>query len=645
MGAGGCSRPRPGASSEGMKIALCLRGLAWLGAAIVLGGRAAAAVDNAEVAQRIKQVSPGHPRLFLAAGGEEAIRQRVASDPLWKNLQAGLVAEADRQLTTKPVERVLIGRRLLDKSRTALSRVMHLGLAWRLTGEKKYLERARAELLAVAAFTDWNPKHFLDVGEMTAAVGIGYDWCYNALDEPTRRTLREAIVTKGLKTSQTTNSWTKATNNWNQVCNGGITIGALAVAESDAALAAELIARAVNTVPLSMHEFSPDGAYPEGPGYWGYGTTFNVLLISALQSVLGTDFGLTQQPGFLATADYYLQVTGPSGYYFNYSDAGRGGQGMAAAMFWFAAQRKDSYLLWNEWPKIAQAPTRRGGRGGRDRTDPMVMLWMAPTQEKPTAPRALSWSAQGPTPVAFHRSAWTADASYVAIKGGSPSASHAHMDVGTFVMDADGVRWADDLGMQDYESIESKGINLWGKGQDAERWKIFRLGTSAHSVLMVDGQQQRFDGHAPIVLAKPGRTVVDLGSIYRGQLAGARRGVALQADRSVLVQDEIAAAGKAATVRWAMVTRAEVTVDGAGRATLSQDGKRLAFRVVEPAGAVVKIYPTDPPPAATDARNPGTRMIGFEVAVTAGQTQRIVVQLAPGDGNGKAPAVQAFAEW
>lgn len=631
-----------------MKISRRRWVFAWAGgllAGLALSGIARAAVDNAEVTQRLKQMPPAHPRLFLPAGGEAAIKARVAGDPLWKSLQAGLLAEADRQLTTKPVERVLIGRRLLDKSRTALSRVMHLGLAWRLTGEKKYLERARAELLAVSAFTDWNPKHFLDVGEMTAAVGIGYDWFYPALDEPTRRTLREAIVVKGLKTSQTTNSWTKATNNWNQVCNGGITIGALAVAETDTALAAEMIARAVKTVPTSMHEFSPDGAYPEGPGYWGYGTTFNVLLISALQSVLGTDFGLTQQPGFLATADYYLHITGPSGYYFNYSDAGRGGQGVAAAMFWFAAQRKEPYLLWNEWPKIGANEGKKSRRGGRDRTDPMLMLWMSPTQEKPTAPPALSWSGGGPTPVAFHRSAWTADASYVAIKGGSPSASHAHMDVGAFVMDAEGVRWADDLGMQDYESIESKGINLWGKGQDAARWTIFRLGTSAHSVLMVDGQQQRFDGYAPIVLAKPGRTVVNTGSIYRGQLAGARRGVALQADRSVVVQDEVTALDKAASVRWAMVTRAEVAVDGAGHAVLSQDGKKLGFRVLEPAGAVVKVYQTDPPPAATDAPNPGTRMIGFEVAVNAGEAKRIVVQLVPKDEKGNVPAVQALAEW
>jgi hypothetical protein len=608
-------------------------------------GSAPVGLPPAEVAKRLQAMPPTHPRLFLSRDAEAGLKAQIAANPVMGRLGAEVRREADRELTSQPVERKLIGRRLLDKSRTALSRVMHLGLAWRLTGEKKYLDRARAELVAVAKFSDWNPSHFLDVAEMTAAVGVGYDWLYSELDEPTRKLLRDAIVEKGLKASLKSNSWTRATNNWNQVCNGGMTVGSLAVAESEPALAADLIARAINTVPISMHEYVPDGAYPEGPGYWGYGTSYNVILISALQSTLGTDFGLSQQPGFLATADYFLHVTGPSGYYFNYADCGRGGQGVSPAMFWFAAQRKEPYLLWSEWAKIEAPSSRRSSKGGRERTAPFLLLWMAPNQPKPAQPTALSWTGHGQNPVAFHRSAWTAEASFVAVKGGSPSTNHAHMDVGAFVMDADGQRWADDLGMQDYNSLEKEGVNLWGKTQDAGRWNVFRLGTSAHNVLMVDGQNQRVDGHAKIVSAKIGRTIVDTTPVYKGQLAQARRGVELQADRSVRVQDEITALGKTTTVRWAMVTHAEVKVDGPGRATLSQAGKKLGFRVLSPAGAVVKVYPTDPPPTAIDARNPGTRLIGFEVQVPAGQSERLVVQLVPQSVTGQAAAITALAEW
>lgn len=606
---------------------------------------AATPVQPLEIQRRLQQMPASHPRLFLPAGGEVELKQRISRDPVAAKLQAAIVAEADRQLASKPVERVLIGRRLLDKSRTALSRVLHWGMAWRLTGQEKYAVRARAELLAVADFTDWNPSHFLDVAEMTTAVAVGYDWFYASLDEPTRQRLRSAIVEKGLKPSIKTNSWSRSTNNWNQVCNAGMAVGALAVAESEPGLAAEMIARAINTVPVSMHEYSPDGAYPEGPGYWAYGTTFNVILISALQGALGTDFGLTKLPGFLATADYFLHVTGPSGYYFNYADCGRGGQGVAPAMFWFAAQRQSPELLFTEMEKIAGNSSAALNLGG-DRTLPLALAWMGARVGQPTPPAALSWTGRGSAPVAFHRSAWDRNGSFVALKGGSPSTNHAHMDVGAFVMDAEGVRWADDLGMQDYNSLESKGIQLWGKTQDAERWNVFRLGTSAHNVLMVDGQQQRVDGKALITLAKPGRTVVETSSVYHGQLARSSRGVILQPDCSVRVQDEFSALGKpATTVRWAMVTRADVHVDGAGRATLKQEGKTLRLRVLEPTDVTWKVYPTDPPPRATDARNEGTRLIGFEVVVAAGKAQRLVVQLEPASANGSDLPVQPLAEW
>ena len=111
------------------------------------------------------------------------------------------------------------------------------------------------------------------------------------------------------------------------------------------------------------------------------------------------------------------------------------------------------------------------------------------------------------------------------------------------------------------------------------------------------------------------------------------------------MQDEFTALDREARVRWAMVTRADVKIDGPGRATLTQQGRSLAFRVIEPAGATLAIYPTDPPPATTDARNGGTRLLGFEVRAAPGQSQRLIVQLIPGTPT-SAPTVPApLAAW
>ena len=79
------------------------------------------------------------------------------------------------------------------------------------------------------------------------------------------------------------------------------------------------LATYVINLPRSMHAFDPRGCYPEGPGYWSYGTDFNVLAIALLEGVLKSDYGLTRLPGFAATAEYLDLVTGPSGMTFNYA--------------------------------------------------------------------------------------------------------------------------------------------------------------------------------------------------------------------------------------------------------------------------------------------------------------------------------------
>ena len=46
---------------------------------------------------------------------------------------------------------------------------------------------------------------------------------------------------------------------------------ALMIADIDPELAAKTISRALDKLPSSLAEYGPDGIYPEGPTYWGYG--------------------------------------------------------------------------------------------------------------------------------------------------------------------------------------------------------------------------------------------------------------------------------------------------------------------------------------------------------------------------------------
>jgi len=578
-----------------------------------------------------------HPRILLLKGDERLIEQSIAGSPIWKKMHEAILKESDNIIALPPVERIQIGRRLLDKSREAIRRIFYLSYAFRMTGQDKYFARCEKEMLAISKFSDWNPSHFLDVAEMTMAVSIGYDWLYLKLSDESKKIIRDAIVYKGIYPSLDPkyNSWQRVVNNWNQVCNAGMTYGALAVAEDHPDLSKMIIDRALNTIHLSMDEYKPDGAYPEGYGYWGYGTSFNVMFLSAIETAFSSDFGLNSTPGFLQTAGFLQNMTGVTGPCFNWGDAGLGG-GLNPTMFWLAQKNNDPSQLWVEKSYLQRDDYTRFTR---DRLLPAIMIWgKGIPLEKVSEPKVKAWKGQGANPVAMMRTSWTdPNAIYVGFKAGSPSVNHGHMDIGSFIMESDGIRWASDFGMQDYESLESKGIALFGRTQDAQRWTVFRLNNFVHNTLTVDNQLQLVKGYAKIDQFSDQRdfmyAISDISSVYENQLKSARRGVAVVDQKFVVVSDELVAPNKPVTVRWTMLTSATPKL-GKNSITLTKDGKTLNLKVNTEAKVVMKTWSTTPT-TTYDAPNPGTTLVGFEMMLKPNQKQAIEVLLIPGSVNTK----------
>ena len=593
-----------------------------------------AIVTNAQVENKIIPARlPAHPRIMLLAGEESAIRLNITSDIIWQTTHQFIIDECDKMIEKPPVERILIGKRLLDKSREALRRVFYLSYAWRMTSDTRYLERADKELLAVSNFKDWNPLHFLDVAEMTMAVAVGYDWLFEGLSPDSRKTIKDAIIEKGLKPSldDGNNFWVKAAHNWNQVCNAGMTFGALAVYEDVPELSKSIIDRAIESIILPMEDYMPDGAYPEGYSYWDYGTTFNIMFLSAMEKIFGKDYGLTINPGFFKTAEYLENMTGPTGNAFNYSDSGPGGV-MHPAMFWFAKRLNDPTLLWSERYHLVNDTLPD------DRLLPAVMIWSAGIEiDKIEAPSKTVWVGQGKNPVALIRTSWNSpEAIYVALKGGSPSVNHGHMDVGSFIMEANGERWAMDFGMQDYNSLETAGVNLWSMAQNSQRWEVYRYNNFVHNTLTVNDQLQIVNGYAPIITWSDNpsvkNAVADITSVYKGNLEKAVRGIAIVDNQYVTVRDEVKTLSSETIIRWNLLTSASVNITDNNIAVLTKNGKTLTIKVLSPAGITLKTSDTVPP-HVYDAPNPGTIILGFEATIPANTKTSLTVLLLPEGAN------------
>jgi len=594
-------------------------------------------VREAALRNLIAEAELTRPRLLMGPSDIPAIRERVEREPALAEVAQAVLREADAMLAAEPIERIQVGRRLLGQSRRAIRRLLTLAMAYQLTGRDIYVNRAAEEMRAIAAFSDWNPSHFLDVAEMTFAMAIGYDWLYEQLDPATRETVRRAILDKGVRVPLETehHGWTRAHNNWGQVCHAGMVAGALAVAEHDPEAAVRTVARALENVTVSMAAYDPKGGYPEGPGYWSYGTTYNVLLIAMLESALGSSFGLDKAPGFDQTGQFPALVTGPSGLYFNHSDGGSG-RACEVAVYWFAGRYGRPDWIWgDEQPRYRALHRDPDPDSASNRFLPLLLLWTPDSSQTISPKMPLHWTSGGRVPIALHRSSWEdPKAVFLGFKAGSPSAPHGQMDVGSFVLDADGVRWAVDLGAEGYHRIESRGLNFWDMKQGSDRWRVFRQNNHSHNTLVIDDALQVVAGKAQIVRFSDDvrfpHSVADLSAVYAGQAEEVHRGVALLPDGQVLVRDRLTGLKPGASVRWGMVTTGTPSETGKPSLLLRQGDASLTMRIHQPAESVWALFDTAKPKNEWDSSNPDTVMACFHAVAPQSGVLDLAVVLTPG---------------
>jgi hypothetical protein len=612
-----------------MKRRTFLTGLTGLtgGTALLTAGLLArmpgAAADVPDLVQ-------GHPRLL--ATDLSGMATLVGADARAARWYGKTKAAADALLDAAPVEYVIPdGTRLLATSREVVHRVYTLGVAGIVEDDPGYWDRLALELQTVCEFDDWNDhRHFLDTAEMTHAVAIGYDWFHEHWTEGQREVFRSGLRTHGLEPGleifegrSTPHPWFKWTNNWNIVCNGGLILGSLAIADLEPELTDRVLDHALSTLPLALEPYAPDGGYPEGIGYWEYATKYLVLALAALESATsGSE--LSDSAGVESTVDFPMHMTGPTGLGFNYYDSAAGAPRPAEA-FWLARTFGRPDHAW--WAALG-ADTRQPGWSEL----PLGLLWYDPTSTAAPIEAGTDLDAQfhGGCQVAASRSGWErSDALFVAGKAGDNTTSHSDLDIGTFVLEALGQRWFTELGSDDY--------NLPGYFH-APRWTYYRKRAEGQNTLVVNPSED------------PGQELAGTGTLLEGwgteasaafiidgagaqpDLAAWRRGWRLDDFRRyVIVQDEIVAAAPS-DLWWFAHTAAAIDIAPDGRsATLSAAGKELRANLLSPSDATFTEMAARPlwtsPQPDGQATNAGLRKLAINLS---GVTEvRIAVQLTP----------------
>jgi hypothetical protein len=559
----------------------------------------AALAQNQNDEDPLRQLRPAHPRLILPDSDLDRLRTTARDNPLGHRIYLDLERECERLLNIPPVEYKLAGTRLLPQIERILDRVSTLALMYRLTNRDTYLRRAIAELRSAALFKDWNPSRFTETAQLTYGMALGYDWLYPGLSPDDRTLIRAAILTKGLEPClpiyQHEGGWPKDHYNATIICNAGMGIGALAVA-GDATPEADDKCRAIlryvlDSVPRGIASYGVEGSWPEGPDYWNAVSLYACLLFGSLLTALGNDYGLSSSHGVDRAGRFRIHTTGPFGKVFNFGDSGDEA-GLAPEMFWFARRFANPVYAWSEQKALERT----------NHPDAWDLVWVTREPKSPQQPPAWPLDALfRAVDVACMRGSWEdPTALYIAAKGGDNKAQHAHLDLGSFVLDAGGVRWAYDLGADDYELPGYLG---------RQRWSYYRTRTESHNTLLIDGENQDLRAEARITRqdVTPDFTsiAIDLSRANPGKLKQWTRRIGMAQRQAVLIADSLHS-DQPVEVIWGMMTDAEITLNGQ-TALLRKGNWNLAAEIRSPRRAVFDVAPVHSGPG--QATNSGFRKL------------------------------------
>ncbi len=448
-----------------------------------------------------------HPRILAGAKDHEMSAAAAQTDPAAMSYKRSM--ETATIMETEP-------GKVHSKGGNAFN-IRLMAQLWQLTKNESYAARGVAEMGVACKRANWGGPTFLLTASYTTGVAIGLDWMFDYIDPANRTSFQQCLVEKGINDHQYAHyseDFSGFTNR-NIVGHGGYLIGALAIWDYNKSLAVSLINRTLSSMNVATQMYGPDGAWWEGFVYWGYATQNALMIRQSLLLSFGSDFGfLSNAPSFNRTGDFPLysfttdRTLARSGYgptgqgaSFNWADANVSNFQYGAVPMW----------LHKVFPNPAHAFLSRQmisdfyKCGDACANDPavaadMLLFWNASGTCSDVAAQPLDRyfkspyyrPVKGSEPensgvVGVFKSEWfcanndtegAKPSLYAGIKMGGAAWSHGHADVGSFVFDLRGVRWAEDLGLRNYEMKVPKGE------------LAYRDSTAGHNTLQFNGANQ-----------------------------------------------------------------------------------------------------------------------------------------------------------
>lgn len=499
-----------------------------------------------------RRFSASRGRLLLSHDELMQLRRRAKEDAELGEYLKSLKAEYGTTTVAFKSEPIVAAmprsaQMLADDLAASAEKILAFSTLYRVTGDKKYCERAAAECEALAEFSDWNSNLMSSVGTVSFAVAICYDWCHHVWSEGRKAIIERTMLRNGMRVGL--ECYDGKRRMWidggtaSAVVNAGMLAMALALADIYPETSLKLINRILRNVESCFASYAPDGGYSEGVAAWEKSSRALALVIAMLQKACGTDYGLAFAPGFSATGYFAIATETANGMWNFHNSAARPTD--TSMMFWLSEQYGNPTYAYVRRQQLIS---------GAKRVSPFDIIFYTSVDEDfvPALPQDTVYRKTG---LAIMRSGWGSEDTFVGLHGGANDEVNGDLDAGSVVLDMAGVRFF----------AETGGID--------ELPVMMRRRAAGQNTIVVDPAAEPAPDQEPHANAKivemKGRedriyAVVDMASTNKNILRG-KRGVMLTDHRqTVVIQDELllTAPGE---ILWTVYTPAEVELSSGSK--------------------------------------------------------------------------------
>lgn len=445
-----------------------------------------------------KELEGVHPRVFLTQAEIDALKDKTKSQKeLWQNAISRV-----RAMTIEPTPAPAQERRVQNPVGLGIPEA---ALAFKITGDKKYLEAAKKYMDAAVSYKVWGyeynkPDVDLAAGHLLYGLGWGYDLLYHDLTLVEREKYKAKLVRQAkllFDFYQPKSGKTYAySQNHTYIPMAGLAVAAYALAgETPDAKEWAALPRAIFEGVLGT--YSEDGFYYEGIEYWIFSTPWLLHYMDAHSHATGENL-YEKAPGMKLIYKYISHATLPGGeFHFDYGDTYTGGLTRSRKSEDYDRERinghfQSSYNVIYNLASQFQNGEAQGvadwlkAKGQVSAEEMWTFIWYNPSLKSVPIEEQETWHYFPDHDVVFWRSSWNDDATAFSFKCGPSeghaalqkqikfpewrlSSGHAHPDAGSFIIWAKGKYLTGDSGYEGLTMTQSHNTVVFdGKGQNNE---------------------------------------------------------------------------------------------------------------------------------------------------------------------------------